>query len=283
MAKCCGSRGCTCTVIAGLGVTVDGNGSPTSPYIISAGSASTALRVTDTPSVDLTLTGTGTAGAPYDVSAVVRLDPTPPGGGSNLISSGPEGLYVEMATGCGLAGAGTTGDPLTAAVAPWPYPCDISTAGSGIYCDPATGELRGDPKPYASSVSHFFTQTFNPPLPGPTAANQVIATFCATVTNPDPCRASMLVLAREADITVDLGPDSSIETGQTGDNMTRVRNLTDRFYQGWHDQNTKVLGGGVVAPGASVEVCFDAIAGRSEGTTSITAVQAILRAFFFTA
>jgi len=182
-----------------------------------------------------------------------------------------------------LTGDGSAGSPLAAAVTTWPYACDISDSGSGIYCDPATGELRGDPKPYSSSSSQFFRQDFNPPLPGPTGTNEVVATFCGTFTNPDPCRPATLILSREIDITADLGPGSAIETGQSGDNMTRVRNLTNQTYQGWHDQNTKVLGQGTVAPGASVNVCFDATAGRSEGTTNITSVQGILRAFFITA
>ncbi|MEZ0073633.1 hypothetical protein [Planotetraspora sp. GP83] len=58
---------------------------------------STALQVTDTPSIDLTLSGSGTTGDPYNVTAVVKLDATPPGGGSNLMHEGPDGLYVECA------------------------------------------------------------------------------------------------------------------------------------------------------------------------------------------
>ncbi|MBC9729249.1 hypothetical protein [Streptomyces sp. TRM68367] len=185
-------------------------------------------------------------------------------------------------TGCGLTGDGSDEAPLTVAVGAWPYACDIAASSTGVYCDPATGQLRGEPKPYSSSSSQFFSQTFSPPLPGPTGINETIATFCATFVNPDPCRPATLIVSREVDITVDLGPNSAIETGQTGDNMTRVRNLSNQTYQGWHDQNTKVLGQGFVAPGASVDVCFDATAGRSEGTTNITSVQGILRAFFFT-
>jgi hypothetical protein len=117
MAKCCGARSCFCTVTAGPGVTVDGNGSPTNPYVVSSDAAATPtpLGVTDTPTVDLTLTGTGTAGDPYDVHADVILDPTPPGGGSNLLQAGPEGLFVECADvrTCFSAGDGAGYDPAT--------------------------------------------------------------------------------------------------------------------------------------------------------------------------
>jgi hypothetical protein len=119
MAKCCGSRGCTCAVTAGPGVTVDGNGSPTSPYVVSAGAASpTVVQAADTPSVDVTVSGTGSAADPYQVAAAVILDPAPPGGGSNLIGEGPDGLFVECAgvRGCLSAGDGAAYDPGTGEV-----------------------------------------------------------------------------------------------------------------------------------------------------------------------
>ncbi|MFF0092671.1 hypothetical protein ACFYSF_22295 [Streptomyces canus] len=76
---------------------------------------STAVQATDTPSVDVTVSGTGTAGDPYDVSAAVRLDPTPPSGGANLIEEGPDGLYVECSDvrTCFSAGDGAAYDPAT--------------------------------------------------------------------------------------------------------------------------------------------------------------------------
>jgi pimeloyl-ACP methyl ester carboxylesterase len=119
MSKCCGASGCKCAVIAGPGVTVDGNGSTSNPYTISStGAGTTALGVTDTPSVDLTLTGTGTAADPYDVTAAVILDPAPPGGGTNLIQSGPDGLSLECADvrDCISAGDGAGYDPATGVI-----------------------------------------------------------------------------------------------------------------------------------------------------------------------
>jgi hypothetical protein len=106
-------------VVAGPGVTVDGNGSPTTPYIISTGAATpTALQATDTATVDTTVTGTGTAADPYVVSAAVVLDPAPPGGGTQLLQVGPDGLYLEceQVRGCISAGDGTDYDPTTGVI-----------------------------------------------------------------------------------------------------------------------------------------------------------------------
>jgi hypothetical protein len=108
-------------VTAGPGVTVDGNGSTSTPYVISSSSAATPtpLEVTDTPTVDLSLSGTGVAGDPYEVSAAVVLDPTPPGGGTNLVHAGADGLYVECADvrGCLSGGDGIDYDPATGEIA----------------------------------------------------------------------------------------------------------------------------------------------------------------------
>jgi hypothetical protein len=119
-------------VQAGPGVTVDGNGSPATPYVISSSSAATptSLEVTDTPTVDLSLSGTGVAGDPYEVSAAVVLDPAPPGGGTNLVHAGADGLYAECADvrGCFSAGDGIDYDPATGEIA-----ADLSTdAGNAV-------------------------------------------------------------------------------------------------------------------------------------------------------
>ncbi|MFJ6565594.1 hypothetical protein ACIQMV_38295 [Streptomyces sp. NPDC091412] len=114
MAKCCTSPGCKCTVTAGPGVTVDGNGSPSLPYIVSAeGGGTTALAVTDSETINFDLTGTGTPGDPYEITGSVILDPAPPGGGSNLLNEGPDGLFVECADvrTCFSATDGATYDP----------------------------------------------------------------------------------------------------------------------------------------------------------------------------
>ncbi|MFF4900406.1 hypothetical protein [Streptomyces sp. NPDC001068] len=130
LSDCGCSRRCSCTVTAGPGVTVDGNGSPAHPYVISAGAAvPTEVTAADTPTVDTTVSGSGGAADPYVVSAAVILDPTPPGGGSNLAHAGPDGVYVECA--------------------------DVRqclSAGDGIAYDAATGEIAARPSADAGNA-----------------------------------------------------------------------------------------------------------------------------------
>ncbi|MFE3118772.1 hypothetical protein [Streptomyces niveus] len=86
--------------------------------VISAPAEATALEVTDSTTVDLTLTGAGTAADPFEVTAAVILDPTPPGGGDQLIQSGPDGLYLEceQVRGCISAGDGAAYDEATGVI-----------------------------------------------------------------------------------------------------------------------------------------------------------------------
>ncbi|MER7841675.1 hypothetical protein ABTY98_38770 [Streptomyces sp. NPDC096040] len=186
MAKCCGVQPCNCRVVAGTGTTVTGNGSAANPYTISAdGAGATALSVQDTPTVDLTLTGTGAAGDPYEVSAAVILDPTPPQGGTNLIGSGPEGLYVECADvrGCISAGDGASYDPATGVVE-----ARVSTdAGNsvafgsdgGLYAPPASG---GAP----SVVTAGDTNTANNSVTGTGAAGDPYVVTTDVIVDPAP-------------------------------------------------------------------------------------------------
>ncbi|MGA5202809.1 hypothetical protein [Streptomyces variegatus] len=117
MANCCGAARCTCRVTAGPGITVEGNGSTSAPYVISGtgGGAPSVVTAGDTPTANNTVTGTGAAGDPYVVTTDVIVDPAPPAGGTNLLQSGPDGLYVECADvrGCFSAGDGAAYDPVT--------------------------------------------------------------------------------------------------------------------------------------------------------------------------
>ncbi|WP_327415392.1 hypothetical protein [Streptomyces sp. NBC_01233] len=119
MAACCGVPRCSCSVIAGPGVTVDGNGSAAAPYTITVDPVPTAIQAGDTATVDNTVTGTGTAGDPYVLTSDVILDPAPPGGGTNLLASGPDGLYVECAQvrTCFTGGDGIAYDEATGEIA----------------------------------------------------------------------------------------------------------------------------------------------------------------------
>ncbi|MFD0208939.1 hypothetical protein ACFVH9_07365 [Streptomyces hirsutus] len=159
MAKCCTSPGCRCTVTAGPGITVDGNGSTSIPYVISADGATvepTVVQAGDTATADNTVTGTGVAGDPYVVTTDVILDPAPPGGGTNLLQEGPDGLFVECAQvrTCLTAGDGIDYDPVTGTIAAEPAAplvtadsnC-IALTGDGTAVAPLTAAPVVDPAP----------------------------------------------------------------------------------------------------------------------------------------
>jgi hypothetical protein len=79
MPKNCGCAGesCGCAIAAGSAITVTGVGSKSNPFKISVDLANFPLaqqvKVQDTSSVDLTLTGQGTPADPLVLSGEVRL------------------------------------------------------------------------------------------------------------------------------------------------------------------------------------------------------------------
>ncbi|MFF3654866.1 hypothetical protein [Streptomyces olivochromogenes] len=195
MANCCNAQRCTCRVTAGPGVTVEGNGSLATPYVVSAAGAATALGVTDTPTVDLTLTGTGAASDPYEVSASVILDPTPPGGGTNLLEAGPDGLFVECA------------DVRT-----------CFTAGDGAAYNPTTGEISARLSADAGNTTVFggdgglYTAAASTDLQG-TDTTSIDVTVSGSGTAADPYDVSAAVIL---DSTPPGGGSNLIEEGPDG-------------------------------------------------------------------
>lgn len=177
MAACCTAPRCTCRVIAGPGVTVDGNGSAATPYTISSAANPTSIQAGDTETVDTTVAGTGTAADPYVVSSDVILDPAPPGGGSNLAHAGPDGVYVECADVRGCL-----------------------SAGDGIAYDPTTGEIDARPSTDAGNVVSFGTDggLFSPAAAATMVEAQdsttVDVTVSGTGTVADPYKVSAAVI-----------------------------------------------------------------------------------------
>jgi hypothetical protein len=80
---------------AGAGVSITGLGTEQQPYRITAATSESALNFTDTQTVDLSKTGSGTATSPFEVSARVILDPQ---GG---IVAGPSGISIALDTTAG--------------------------------------------------------------------------------------------------------------------------------------------------------------------------------------
>lgn len=70
MARCgCASSSCSCLITGSGGVVVTGSGSAENPYVINGSN----FGVTDSPTIDMTLSGDGTLGNPYRISAAAHL------------------------------------------------------------------------------------------------------------------------------------------------------------------------------------------------------------------
>jgi hypothetical protein len=295
----------------------------------------TVVEGADTQTVDTTVTGTGTAADPYEVSADVILDPTPPGGGSNLIQAGPDGLFLECAqvrtcltagtgidydaatgtiaaegtvveagtgvtvtgtgsaadpyevsavppdTGCGLTGDGSAGAPLAAAVAAWPYPCDVDAQAGGVYCD-STGQLRSEPR---GSISYLQDQQIldfaNVTVPTP--EDTEVATHTLNITNPDPCRPAFVIMEGEADADFNLPVGAGAALGIATDEMSYLRNSGTTAILDTHVQGTKVVpgvpGGGTIPPGGNLAFTLSIRMGRGSGGATYNRIQSFLRAY----
>lgn len=89
---CSGAAPCSCFIEAGPGITVEGSGSPSTPYVISVDSG--AIEVNDTPTINMSITGSGTGGDPFIIFGSVKLDPS----GANLLSATANGLILTCST-----------------------------------------------------------------------------------------------------------------------------------------------------------------------------------------
>lgn len=247
----------------------------------SGGGTPTVIQAGDTPTVDTTVTGSGTTADPVVVSANVRLDSTPPGGGTNLIQSGPDGLSVELETGCGLTGDGSPAAPLAVATATWPYACTPEDNGTAVVCD-ADGVLRGAPE-HGTYFDQFTEMRDYANLPVPPEFDAVADTFTWEYTNPDPCRSVIVFLEREADVDFDLPAGAGAAAGQDTDEMSYFRNTGTTTILDQHVQSTKVYRHQVaLAPGATANVSFPVSIGRGSGGATYNRIQVFLRAMMHT-
>lgn len=170
----CAHTSCACILEAGIGIAITGAGTPTAPYIVSStfNDLSQFLRVQDTSSVDLTLTGTGTTDDPLTLRAtsILKLteltDVNDPSGGPSVgespvwVGSGADGHWEFQipppapagATNVtnGLSGIGSVGDPVKVETSGVWGSGDLaglgsdSTIGQSVYVDSA-GKLRAKP------------------------------------------------------------------------------------------------------------------------------------------
>jgi hypothetical protein len=275
----CGGSRCTCRVTAGPGVTVTGNGSSSAPYVIGATGGGTTTCDQVRPCLSA---GEGVA---YDpATGVVAVRPSADAG--NVLEVGTDGgLLVPapdaLSTGCGLTGDGSAAAPLAVASGAWPYACDITAQGGVIACGP-DGVLRGEPRSHAQFFSQFYDEDFAD-VPVPAGSNVLVRRVEFPFTNPDPCNPSQVVVFEELEVELTLPPGGGAEYGFDGpDEMIYYRNTGTSTATGLHFQVTKVRGGGIIQPGATVTLGFDVLMGRGTAGATYTHIQGIVRALFIT-
>lgn len=168
MPKCsCSGSGCSCLVRGGGNIKVTGTGAANDPYVVSSDlSLQGALRAKNTPTLSLTLAGSGLLEDPYILSGAVTVgsrsltdfpDGAAPNGYTLVAQDGrwvyalaPASSTTSVNVGEGLRGAGTTASLLRVATSgTWGAGAlsnhgSDSRVGSLIYVD-ADGSLRGEP------------------------------------------------------------------------------------------------------------------------------------------
>jgi hypothetical protein len=248
--------------VPGDGVEVTGAGSTPNPFVISA--VTNCAEVRQCLSNGSGITYNATTG---QISVDLSEDP-----GNNLVRR-PNGLYVPtgaatVTTGCGLTGDGSGSAPVRAATGTWQY-------GGVVVCD-SSGVLRSEPRGRVSMTRYAEERTYNDVVV-PSAAQQVADTFTTTITNPDPCRPAQVLVEREVDVWLVLPAGAGAATGFDGDETYYTRNSGTTAINGAHAQGTKVLDGGLLDPGASMSVSFDATVGRGSGGAYYYRINAIIR------
>lgn len=143
MTRPCGCGGtaadtCQCVIVAGPNTSVTGIGTPENPYVLTAGTA--AFVVTDTPTLNLTLSGDGSGGTPYDLSGAVVLDPA----AGNLLTATGSGLLVPCTAVQDCVGE-AVGPGLTWNAVDRLIEAHISTEpGNSLFLDPDGGLYASD-------------------------------------------------------------------------------------------------------------------------------------------
>ncbi len=108
----------------------------------------------------------------------------------------PDG-QLKLKEGCGLETA-PDGSGVRPKVQTWPYDCNVGDNGSPLYCDPITGELRGEPMksfPVGASASNLSDALLN------VGANRCV-TAIATVDTTAFCKDVILVGSIEVEFEI---------------------------------------------------------------------------------
>lgn len=207
--------------------SVSGTGTISDPYIVNA-DVQGNTTVLDTVTVNASVTGAGTAGNPWVISA-------------NVIPA------------CGLV---STPAGLAVNVSAWPFACDEDN-GTGIYCDPDNGVLRGDP-PH-TSVSGRITGIEVVTVDLDTAGT--VELIDTVLVNPSTCRSMVFTFTVETGWSYDISPGTTaIFTSSNNVHGSGVSFAND--FNGPGDQaftRNETDGGTIlVAPGASFNFIAEA-------------------------
>lgn len=155
---------------AGNLITIAAGGLRLDCAAIASCASTTHLLVTDSSSIDFTLTGDGSVGTPYNVTGVVKVGP-------GLSTSGG-GIIPNV--------GGST----------WGFGCP-ETDGSPVYVSGA-GVLHVDPpSPMLTGVATGGTTPGSTAVP---AGDTAIDTASITITNPSACRTAVVFLAYTFDV-----------------------------------------------------------------------------------
>src|SRR4029077_19325773 len=65
MPRCCGGSTCACAIQAGPHISIVGTGGPGDPFVVTG---DVGVAITDTSTIDLHLSGAGTAASPWMIS-----------------------------------------------------------------------------------------------------------------------------------------------------------------------------------------------------------------------
>lgn len=171
---CCGNEVCSCIIRGGAGITVEGSGTQSNPYIIVADlpDFGDVLKVTDSDTVNLTLTGAGTQASPFQLKADATIKLTaladvvpgsPPSIGDVPIWNGtafsldppPAAPAGAVNVSNGITGVGSVPSPIKLATSgvwgsgPLAGLGSDSTIGLATYID-SLGQVRVQPATIAS-------------------------------------------------------------------------------------------------------------------------------------
>lgn len=276
MARCtCGGGDCNCSVVAGTNTTVTGSGSSANPFVVSAVTNCAEVRtcISEGPGIDYN-PATGVISA--DISETA---------GNNLIIDGG-GLYVPtgaatVTAGCGLTGNGAAATPIRANTGTWPYPCDLDTLASGVYCD-GDGLLRGEPPIRQAFFSAGMNTLFPTEQPVPTVSDVNVAPVSVDITNPDTCRPAIIMMWTDCDVEFNLpGGGGAAMAGIDGDDLVYLANRGTGTIFSTHVQGTKLQPQAVMTPGETRTVTMNVSMGRGAGGATYVRIQATLRIWVF--